>query len=159
MGHVLFVCPGLVTVTRLGTARGELYTASTDSTLKVWDLKTGQLKREILLASGALCGAAVANYILIGCRNGSVEVYTADKGQRILEVKCFPANVTCLQYDEDSEKLIVGSAFGVIKIFHMSNSVETTSIQCTRKAFPSSPASPSNARRRTQYAYSRQPFL
>eukprot|EP00188_Purpureofilum_apyrenoidigerum_P003897 Plantae.Rhodophyta-Purpureofilum_apyrenoidigerum.ctg4205.p1 GENE.Plantae.Rhodophyta-Purpureofilum_apyrenoidigerum.ctg4205~~Plantae.Rhodophyta-Purpureofilum_apyrenoidigerum.ctg4205.p1 ORF type:complete len:375 (-),score=58.26 Plantae.Rhodophyta-Purpureofilum_apyrenoidigerum.ctg4205:806-1930(-) len=111
---------GIVTVARIIGKRKEFCSASVDGDIRIWSLTSGQLVKELRLDSGVLSGVVSGKYLLFGCKNGNVVVFTADKGQRILELDCFSANVTCLQYDEDSDKLVAGSASGEVKAWDLS---------------------------------------
>jgi len=110
---------GIVTMAQLAVRYKRFFSGCVEGSLRAWDLSTGELVGKEKLPSGILCGSVVGKFVLLGCKSGCVEVYSADKMQHVLSLKCFSSNVTCFQYDEESDHLVAGGSNGDLTMWNL----------------------------------------
>ncbi|MBP0029752.1 DnaJ domain-containing protein [Roseofilum sp. Guam] len=105
------------------SAQGLVISGSYDCTVKLWNLKTGDLLRTIEDHSdrvNAVALSADGQSFASACQNGTIKAWKLGKGkvEEILRLNAHQAAVTCIQFSANGEWLITGSEDKTVKIWN-----------------------------------------
>jgi len=112
---------------------GDIISASTDKTIRVWDSKTGKEKRKILGQigvgnRGVIYAIALSNdekYLAVGgyLGGGQIRLYNYQSGKLLALLRSHTSTVIDLNFSKDGHYLLSSSADKTVKIWNM-NSIE-----------------------------------
>lgn len=91
--------------------------ASTDCSLRLWNLDEGQMTKSIYIYNTISCMDYSSGQALIGTDGGKVEVYNVESGEQTFTINAYDGtSVTAVKF-LDSNKIVCGSTTGIIKIY------------------------------------------
>ncbi len=105
------------------SAQGLVISGSYDCTVKLWNLKTGDLLKTIEAHSdrvNAVALSADGQSFASACQNGTIKAWKLGKGkvEEIFRLEAHQAAVTCIQFSVNGELLITGSEDKTVKIWN-----------------------------------------
>ena len=89
------------------------YTVGEDKLLAMWDTKTKEMKKcvkNVGQASKAVACSPNGNYVAIGCKNGDVVVYDANKLTETCKLKKTKKEISVIKFSPDAKILAAGTA-------------------------------------------------
>lgn len=106
------------------SAQGLVISGSYDRTIKLWNLKTGDLLRTIEAHSdriNAVTLSADGQSFAIACKNGTIKAWKLGKGKvkEILRLNAHNAAVTCIKFSLNGQLLITGSEDKTVKFWNL----------------------------------------
>jgi WD40 repeat protein len=113
----------IVTSVRFSPGDSTLVTSSVDSTIRIWNKKSGVIVREIRQAAGIayLDISRDGNHAVTGSYDSKVRIWNLTDGSLVRELAGHKSTVWTVAYSEDGNKIASADNNGIIKIWDASS--------------------------------------
>lgn len=117
-GHRLQGHDDVVSVVRVDTRGGIVYTASLDGTVRSWEIATGKPLTVIRVGEPVFSMVVTEKgYVLAGCASGRVLAYAAARGTHLITMVCHAGHVTALDFWDETQLMVTGDSTGSMAIW------------------------------------------
>jgi len=98
--------------------------ANDNKVVEIWDVKTGQMLRKLIIDHVVFCIYIKDNKLMAGDDRGVITVWNLTTGERIRTLDAHEDAVVCLQFD--SNFVVSGSADGTIRVYDLRPETKST---------------------------------
>ena len=128
-----------ITALHFNRAGKHVFSGSSDRTVRVWDVQTGEMVKQIPTMSTVTCMDvnSMDTSFASGHKTGDIRIYSMSSLEKTAHIQnAHSSQITSINFTNDRSQIVTTSTDGVIKIFDMRTQKAIDEIDCPELSIP-----------------------